>query len=111
VLGAEPGDAVLAADVHLILKHEAQDLQFLWEIHHADAAKADAVCVPVLFSAVLLAAVAAAAVVVGPAAAQASHSSLSGLEECQTARLSHAGSLLAGSQRRGGRHHWANRHS
>lgn len=110
LLGAEPGDALLAADVHLMLRAEAQNLGPLWEIYHADAANADVVRVPVLFSAVLLAAVAAAALV-GPAAAQATHSNVPGLEECQTARLSHAGFLLAGSRRRGGRHHWANHHS
>ncbi len=113
MLGAEPGDALLAADVHLMSRPEAQDLEPLWETHHADAASADSVCVPVFFYAVLLAAVAAAAAaaLVGPAAAQAGHSNVPGLEQCQTARLSHAGFLLAGSRRRGGRHRWANHHS
>ncbi len=110
MLGAEPGGALLAADVHLMLRPEAQDLESHCNNHHADAASADSVCVPVLLYAVPLAAVAAAALV-APAAAQASHSGVPGLAECQTARLSHAGFLLAGSQRRGGRHHWANHHS
>ena len=112
VLGAEPGDALLPADVHVMSRPEAQDLEPLWDVYHADAASADSVCVPVLFFAVLLAAVAAAAAALaGPAAAQASHSSVPGLAECQTAPLNHAGSLLAGSQRRAGRHRWANHHS
>lgn len=108
MLGAEADDALLAADIRLMLRPEAQELPSLWDAYHADAASADSVCFPVFFHAVLLAGVAAAAALVAPAAAQAGHSIVPGLEECQTARLSHAGFLLAGSQRRGGRRRWAN---